>query len=257
MASPTLGQSLLHIVHYRQPSCFSSPVTTDFCISTTYNCIIGRPKTRDRLDTDNTFHTGSISLSPFAMRVFDSDCTFDYSWEEVSTANWRKYCPWNDKSPHVVAVDTLSRRVDPSTGILRTERLITCHQAAPQWVKTLIGGGSTSHVYEVSYVDPVSKKVTMCSTNMTWSNLLACRETVIYQPSGADPQQKTDFKQEAKIFAFCGGLQKIKTKIEEASVERFRENALRGREGFEAVLEMSRRVFGEQREIEMRQKAHA
>lgn len=33
-------------------------------------------------------------------------------------------------------------------------------------------------------------------------------------------------------------------------MERFSQNAKRGREGFEAVLEMSRRVFGEQRERE-------
>lgn len=60
--------------------------------------------------------------------------------------------------------------------------------------------------------------------------------------------------QEAKIVALCGGWQKIKTKIEEASVERFRENAKKGREGFEAVLEMSRKAFGEEREkIEMQQ----
>lgn len=52
------------------------------------------------------------------MKVFSSKYTFDYSWEEVSTANWRKYCPWNDKSTHVIAVDTLSREVDPATGIV-------------------------------------------------------------------------------------------------------------------------------------------
>jgi hypothetical protein len=92
---------------------------------------------------------------------------------------------------------------------------------------------------------------------MTWSNLITCRETVIYQPSQTDPDRKTDFKQEAKISSFCGGLQRIRTKIEEASVERFRENAMRGREGFEVVLEMSRRVFGEQREQEIRRQAHA
>lgn len=40
----------------------------------------------------------------------------------------------------------------------------------------------------------------------------------------------------------------MKSKIEEASVERFEQNAQRGREGFETVLEMSRRVFGEERE---------
>ncbi|KAL4972889.1 PRELI-like family-domain-containing protein [Aspergillus desertorum] len=184
------------------------------------------------------------------MKVFSSLCTFDYSWEEVSTANWRKYCPWNDKSTHVVGVDTLSRVVDAETGILRTERLITCHQSVPQWVSSLFGGSATSHVYEVSYVDPVSKKVTMCSTNLTWANVLNVRETVIYQPSMVNPSSKTEFQQEAKITALCGGWHKIKNKVEEASVERFRENAKRGREGFEAVLEMSRRVFSEQRALE-------
>ena len=182
------------------------------------------------------------------MKIFNTDCTFQYSWDEVSTANWRKYGTWNPKSQHVLAVDTLSRHVDPSTGILRSERLITCHQNAPQWVLSLLGGDTTSLVYEISYVDPAAKKVTMCSTNMTWSNLLQCRETVIYQPLAADPSRQTQFMQEAKIVALCGGWQKIKTKIEEASVERFRENAKKGREGFEAVLEMSRKVFGEERE---------
>lgn len=90
----------------------------------------------------------------------------------------------------------------------------------------------------------------MCSTNLTWSNVLNVRETVIYQPSSSTPESVTDFKQEAKITALCGGWQKIKNKIEEASIERFSQNAKRGREGFETVLEMSRRVFGEQREFE-------
>ena len=182
------------------------------------------------------------------MRIFASSYTFDYSWDEVSTNNWRKYCPWNDKAEHVLGVDTLSRRVDSSTGILRTERLITCKQNAPQWVLSLLGGDPISHVYEVSYVDPQQKKVTMVSTNMTWSNLLQCRETVVYQPAVKDGKNKTEFQQTARIVALCGGWQKIKSKIEDASVERFRENAARGREGFEMVLEMSRQLFAEERE---------
>lgn len=182
------------------------------------------------------------------MRIFSSSHEFDYSWDEVSINNWRKYCPWNDKAEHVLAVDTISRRVDSATGILRTERLITCKQNAPQWVLTILGGDTTSQVYEVSYVDPKAKKITMCSTNMTWSNLLQCRETVVYQPADANSSSKTQFSQEAKIIALCGGWQKIRSKIEESCVERFRENAARGREGFEMVLEMSRQVFGEERE---------
>jgi len=181
------------------------------------------------------------------MKLFSSECTFDYSWEEVSTANWIKYCPWNDKSTHVIAVDTLSRYVDPETGILRTERLITCKQSAPKWLNSLMGGNETSHVFETSYVDPASKKVTMTSSNMTFSNIISVRETVVYRPLSAT---RTQFEQDAKITALCGGWQKIKNAVEDATVCRFSENAKKGKEGFESVLEMSRRVFREEKQKE-------
>lgn len=121
-------------------------------------------------------------------------------------------------------------------------------------MRTLLGGDLTSHVHEVSYVDPASKRVIMCSTNLTWSNAISVKETVVYEPHPTLPDTKTQFKQEAKITALCGGWQKIKNGIEEATMERFGQNAERGREGFETVLEISRRVFGEQRELERREK---
>jgi len=181
------------------------------------------------------------------MKVFSNTETFNYSWEEVSTANWRKYCPWNDKSTHVIAVDTLSRSVDPDTGILRTERLITCRQNAPEWLKTILGGANESQVFETSYVDPRHKTVTMVSQNLTLSNLINVEETVVYRPLN---EHQTQFKQDAKITALCGGWQRIRNSVEDALVKRFRENAIKGKEGFEAVLEMSRRVFAEERERE-------
>jgi hypothetical protein len=182
------------------------------------------------------------------MKVFSNECAFDYSWEEVSTANWRKYCPWNDQSTHVIAVDTLSRHVDAETGILRTERLITCKQSAPKWLASLMGGSDVSRVFETSYVDPESKKVTMISQNITFSNILSCRETVVYQPLS---ETKTQFVQSAKIVALCGGWQKVKNAVEEATVTRFAENATKGKQGFESVLEMSRRVFGEEKQRQL------
>ena len=87
----------------------------------------------------------------------------------------------------------------------------------------------------------------MCSMNMTWSDLLSVRETVVYRPCLSNPG-KTVFDQHAKIIAFCGGWQKIKNSIEEYTVDRFRQNAIKGREGFESVLEMSRKVFALERE---------
>ncbi|KAK3714173.1 Phospholipid metabolism protein [Vermiconidia calcicola] len=190
------------------------------------------------------------------MKIFSNVHEFDYSWDEVSVANWRKYGPWNNKTEHVIGVDTLSRSIDPSTNILRTERLITCKQTAPQWVRTFLGSQDESLVYEVSYVDPAAKKVTMCSQNMTWSDLLSVQETVVYTSNRTVPG-KTMFEQQAKIIALCGGWQKIKNTIEDLTVERFRQNAARGREGFERVLAISREVFKEQREQRQRREMAA
>ncbi|CAJ2502262.1 Uu.00g096560.m01.CDS01 [Anthostomella pinea] len=183
------------------------------------------------------------------MKVFSNSYTFNYSWEEVSTANWRKYCPWNDKTTHVIAVDTLAREVDQATGILRTERLITCKQSAPDWVKTILGSMDTSQVFETSYVNPAEKTVTMVSHNITWANMINVQETVVYKPMGAN---QTSFEQDARITALCGGWQRIKNSIEDSLVTRFHENSMKGKEGFECVLAMSRRVFAEEREKERR-----
>lgn len=130
---------------------------------------------------------------------------------------------------------------------LRTERLITCKQSAPKWLASIFGASDVSHVYETSYVDPASKKVTMLSNNLTWSNILNVRESVIYKPAGTAAEEKTQFVQDAKITALCGGWQKIKNGLEDASVATFKENAAKGKEGFENVLRMSRRVFMEEK----------
>jgi hypothetical protein len=118
-------------------------------------------------------------------------------------------------------------------------------------VLAILGGSTESHVHETSYVDPVAKRVTMVSTNLTWSNILNVCETVVYRPDDADStpgHERTQFNQVARITAVCGGWQRIRSKIEEVAIGRFGENARKGREGFEAVLEMSRKVFGEERE---------
>jgi hypothetical protein len=61
------------------------------------------------------------------MKYFQQTVDFDYSWEEVSTSNWQKYGPWNEKTPHVIAVDTLSRSMDPATGIVSSDSF-TCQR---------------------------------------------------------------------------------------------------------------------------------
>jgi hypothetical protein len=120
---------------------------------------------------------------------------------------------------------------------MRTERLITCQQSAPKWVTAIMGGVDSSMVYETSYVNPSAKTLTMCSMNVTWSDLLNVRETCTYTPAPASPATKTNFTQRAEQF----------------TVDRFQQNARAGKEGFEMVLERAREVFKEQRELLARQ----
>lgn len=39
----------------------------------------------------------------------------------------------NPYSAHVLSVDVLDRTVDAETGVIRTERVLKCKQAAPGW----------------------------------------------------------------------------------------------------------------------------
>jgi hypothetical protein len=104
--------------------------------------------------TDSIHHR--THASKFAiMKVFSTSTEFDYSWEEVSTSNWRKYGPWNEKTPHVIAVDTLSRTVDPETGIVSahpksttgdltdTKSFVSCERSASSHAGNQRRNGST------------------------------------------------------------------------------------------------------------------
>ncbi|KAH3678974.1 hypothetical protein WICMUC_001342 [Wickerhamomyces mucosus] len=168
------------------------------------------------------------------MKIFENTCEFNYPWDQVTAANWCKYP--NEMSTHVIAVDVLRRELDPTNSILTTERLITCKQSIPKWLNCLIGGKEVSYVREVSTVDLNEKTLTLRSVNLTMNNLLKVFETVIYQPDEINPLI-TVFKQQAQITAYAT-FQKICNKIEDWSIERFDQNAQRGKIGFEKVLKI-------------------
>ncbi|KAL2707089.1 Protein MSF1 [Kluyveromyces marxianus] len=167
--------------------------------------------------------------------LFENQHVFDYSWEYITAANWKKYP--NEVSTHVIAVDVLRRELDSSGKILTSERLITCKQSVPKWVMMLVGGSNVSYIREVSVVNLDKKSLTLRSCNLTGSNLLKVYETVSYVPHPEDPQRRTLFKQEAQITAYAT-FTKLCNKIEEWSVNRFHENAEKGKKGFDSVLQL-------------------
>ncbi|CAR26901.1 hypothetical protein ZYGR_0I01730 [Zygosaccharomyces rouxii] len=169
------------------------------------------------------------------MRLFQNSYDFNYPWEQVTAANWKKYP--NEVSTHVIAVDVLRREVCRQGRQLVSERLITVKQGVPKWITMIVGASNLSYVREVSVVDLDSKTLTLRSCNLTYSNILKVFETVRYSPHPEDPQNKTLFNQEAQITAFVA-INKLCNKLEEFSVQRFRDNASKGKQGFDSVLEV-------------------
>ncbi|KAF9429679.1 hypothetical protein BGZ94_009893 [Podila epigama] len=168
------------------------------------------------------------------MKFFEATHRFNHSWAQVTAANWMKYP--NEQCPHVIAVDVLDRHVDPETGILHTERLLTCNQNAPALVLKFLGGSTLSYVRETSELDPKTKKLTMRTQNLSMCNVLTINETVTYTVNPQDEEGSTMFKQEAQIVA-GSALSRFSSYIEDFCLTRFRDNAAVGRAGFEMVLE--------------------
>lgn len=90
---------------------------------------------------------------------------------------------------HVIHVDYLSRSVDSKTGILHTERLLTCRQSVPQFITQLMGAPNDAYVYEVSEVDPKTQTLTLRTKNITLAQFMTVEETCTYAPSLSDPNQ--------------------------------------------------------------------
>ncbi len=168
------------------------------------------------------------------MKAFSTEHIFTHPWDRVTMANWTKYP--SDLTPHVLSVDYLSRSVDPATGTLLTERLLTCKQAVPAFLSRLLGvEHDCSYVYEQSRVDPRGGTITLRSHNLTFSNVIAIEETCKYARDPAD-WRRTVFSQEARIVSFTGWSH-LRDAVEDFCVTRFGVNAQKGRSALEDALE--------------------
>ncbi|XP_062426085.1 PRELI domain containing protein 3A isoform X2 [Rhea pennata] len=108
----------------------------------------------------------------------------------------RKYP--NPMNPCVVGVDVLDRSLD-NQGRLHSHRLLSTEWGLPSIVKAILGTSRTlTYIEEHSVVDPVEKKMELCSTNITLTNLVSVDERLVYTPHPENPE-KTVLTQEAII----------------------------------------------------------
>nr|XP_035977619.1 PRELI domain containing protein 3A isoform X3 [Halichoerus grypus] len=130
------------------------------------------------------------------MKIWSSEHVFGHPWDTVIKAAMRKYP--NPMNPCVVGVDVLERSVD-GRGRLHSHRLLSTEWGLPGFVKAILGTSRTlTYIKEHSVVDPVEKKMELCSTNITLTNLVSVNERLVYTPHPEDPEM-TVLTQEAII----------------------------------------------------------
>uniref|UniRef100_A0A3B3H9L4 PRELI domain containing 3A n=1 Tax=Oryzias latipes TaxID=8090 RepID=A0A3B3H9L4_ORYLA len=119
------------------------------------------------------------------MKIWSTEHVFSYPWETVIKAAMRKYP--NPMNPNVVGVDVLDRTLD-AEGRLHSHRLLSTEWGLPGIVRAILGTNQTqTYVKEHSIVDPDEKKMELCSTNITLTNLISVDERLLYRPHPENP----------------------------------------------------------------------
>jgi len=161
------------------------------------------------------------------MRVWSSEHKFDHSWETVVTANLNKYP--NPITNAIVGIDVLERRIN--YGMLKQKRLILSQWSLPDWARRFVCGPAC-YATETSEIDPLSKTMTMKTTNITMSNKLAFEEKLTYTPHPTEPNV-TILRQEATISVFGVPLSSF---LEDFLTKNIVINANKGRQALEWVI---------------------
>ncbi|XP_029446824.1 PRELI domain containing protein 3A isoform X2 [Rhinatrema bivittatum] len=155
----------------------------------------------------------------------------------------RKYP--NPMNPCVVGVDVLERCLD-NQGRLHSQRLLSTEWGLPSLVRAILGTNLTlTYIQEHSVVDPVEKKMELCSTNLTLTNLVSVDERLVYRPHPANPEE-TVLTQEAIITVKGVSLSSY---LEGLMANTISSNARKGREAMEWVIN---RLNGEMEELAAR-----
>ncbi|KAE8598305.1 hypothetical protein XENTR_v10016793 [Xenopus tropicalis] len=120
------------------------------------------------------------------MRIWSSEHVFSHPWDTVIKAAMRKYP--NPMNPCVVGVDVVDRNLDPQ-GRLHSQRLLCTEWGLPSLVRAILGTNRTlTYIKEHSVVDPIEKKMVLCSTNISLTNLVSVDERLVYTPHPENPE---------------------------------------------------------------------
>jgi hypothetical protein len=173
------------------------------------------------------------------MKLWETEHTFEHPWHTITLAHWNKYP--NPYAQHVISVDIINREI--RDGKLYTERLLQCRQPAPSIFRRIgFGFPETTWFVEYSVTDPKTRDYKAVTHNLSMREYFCCQETLTYSTVST---HRTMYSVNAKVTAV--GFSALGSLVEHAAVNRFKANALKGRQGLEAAIDslknLSHQVF--------------
>lgn len=171
-------------------------------------------------------------LKPVRMpKSANVDHVYQHPWSEISYAVFRKYP--NPSRPDVLAVDLLSRSIDPETGVLQTRRMVTVKGPLPTWMEKVIGRQPACYFIEDASIDPRTQTMTLKSRNVTLDKVMLMEECCVYKKH--ENENWTEMQLEGTVTSFTRGFA---SRIEDFMSKTYKANAAKGREITEHVCNM-------------------
>jgi len=171
------------------------------------------------------------------MKYYATETSFKNPWEETIVAVWRRYP--NPFSKHVIAEDTIERRVDGAR--LFTKRILLKTNPLPKWGQRLVSTRQVALVEE-SVLDRDQRTFVTYTRNIGYTSTMNVIEKCIYVPSTSDHHIFNDggllssttlLKREAWISSKLRGFASV---LQRFAVERYKHNSLNASKGLAHVL---------------------
>lgn len=163
------------------------------------------------------------------MKLWTSNFVFKAPWSQTTEAVWKKYP--NEQMPNVLHIDVIEREVTQN-GKLRTVRLFGSTFNFPQLIVSILGLPEMCYAIEESEVDLQTQKMTLRTTNWTFSSVLSVKEKLVYTPN-TENMNETYLKQGAKVH--INGIP-FTSYFENMIIDRFDATSKLGRQAMQHVL---------------------
>ena len=126
--------------------------------------------------------------------------------------------------------DVIERRVEDNK--LKTTKLYTKTNRLPKWGERFVPG-TTACIIEESVLDPINKRLTTYTRNITYQTLMVVEEKCEYTVA-SDSKEITQCERQAWISSYIYGFARP---VEAFGVERYKQNIKKSHKGIINILE--------------------